>query len=179
MPGSGKGTCTVHLADKYNFPVIHFGNMVYEEVKRRGMDNVKDEKFVREDMRAMEGPSVLAKHVASKVNTFFESGDRVVVLDGLYSWTEFKFLENKYGTDLILIATAASKQVRYERILKREDDHRKYTDVNQIVSREIAEIENLEKGGPIAYADYTIVNNSNKDFLLQDLDMLLRELKIV
>lgn len=179
MPGSGKGTCTTYLAEKYHFPVIHFGNMVYEEVARRGLDNVKDEKFVREDMRTMEGPSVLAKHASRRVDEFFGDGQKVVVLDGLYSWTEYLFLERKYGKQLILIATTASKEVRHQRILKRNDSHRKYTDVQQIIDREIAEIENLEKGGPIAYADFTILNNSSKEFLLQDLEMLLRQNDII
>src|SRR5438477_13104526 len=52
MPGAGKGTCTEYISRVYAVPVIHFGNMMYEEVQRRGLDNVKDEKFVREDMRA-------------------------------------------------------------------------------------------------------------------------------
>ena len=179
MPGSGKGTCTTYLSEMYHFPVIHFGNMVYEEVERRGMDNVKDEKFVREDMRAMEGPSVLAKHAARRVDEFFGEGNEIVVLDGLYSWTEYKFLHRKYGDELILVATTAAKNVRHQRILDRVDSHRKYTSVQQIIDREIAEIENLEKGGPIAYADFTILNNSSKEFLLQDLEMLLRQNEIL
>lgn len=179
MTGSGKGTCTDFLAEKYHFPVVHFGNMVYEEVARRGLDPVKDEKSVRENMREMEGPTVLARHVAKKADTLIEAGNRVIVLDGLYSWTEFKYLREKYGDGLILIATAANKNVRRKRILQRKDKHRKYTSEQQIIDREIAEIENLEKGGPIAYADYTIVNNFDKEFLVQDLDVLLHEIGIV
>ena len=97
MPGSGKGTCTDFLAEKYKFPVIHLGNMVYDEVARRGLDPVKDEKFVREDMREMEGPNVLAKHAAQVADTLLEAGNNVIVLDGLYSWTEYKYLHEKYG----------------------------------------------------------------------------------
>jgi dephospho-CoA kinase len=179
MPGSGKGTCTSYLAEKYHFPVIHFGNMVYDEVARRHLDNVKDEKFVRENMRDMEGPAVLAKHAVRKADTLFESGNNVIVLDGLYSWTEYKYLHEQYGDSLLIIATAADKAVRHQRIMNRKDSHRKYTSVQMIIDREIAEIENLEKGGPIAYADYTIVNNSDKQFLLQDLDTLLRRLGIL
>ncbi len=179
MPGSGKGTCTDYLAEKYHFPVIHFGTMVYEEVARRGLNNVKDEKFVREDMREMEGPTVLAKHAARKADTLFEAGNRVIILDGIYSWTEYKYLHEKYGNSLIIIATAASKDIRHRRIMERKDSHRKYTSVQQIIDREIAEIENLEKGGPIANADYTLVNNSSKEFLQQDLEVLLRDLHII
>lgn len=177
MPGSGKGTCTDYLLKKYGWPVIHFGNMVYEEVQRRGLDNVKDEVFVREDMRKKDGSAVLAKHVGLKADEFFENGHNTVVLDGLYSWSEYKLLAEKYGDNLVVIAVTAPKKLRRERVLNRKDSHRKYT-LDQLITREIAEIENIEKGGPIAYADYTLANTTTTEQLLIDLDKLIRELKI-
>lgn len=180
MPGSGKGTCTDYLTEKYGWPLIHFGNMVYEEVQRRGLDNIKDETFVREDMRAKEGKDVLAKHVGRKADGFIGSGAPVVVLDGLYSWTEYKYLKGKFGDDLITIATTAPRTLRYERILNRKDGHRKYATTEQIMEREVAEIENLEKGGPIAFADYTIVNDSDTAAkLLADLDAILQQANVI
>ncbi len=179
MPGSGKGTCTDYLHETYGWPLIHFGNMVYEEVQRRGLDNIKDEIFVREDMRAKEGLDVLAKHVARKADTYFKEGEKVVVLDGLYSWTEYKYLSSKFGSKLVVIATAAPRASRYERILSRQDGHRKYTSVDQIIAREVAEIENLEKGGPIAYADYTIANDGSPQNMISSLENILKIEKIV
>ncbi len=38
-----------------------------------------------------------------------------------------------------------------------------------IVNRDVAEIENSAKGGPIAYADYYILNNSGIKKYLKDL----------
>ncbi len=174
MPGSGKGTCTDYLAEKYGWPVIHFGNMVYEEVQRRGLDNVKDEIFVREDMRKQEGAAVLAKHVARKAKNYFKAGKEAVVLDGLYSWSEYKFLEQTFGNQLTVIAVVAPKKVRRQRVLDRKDSHRKYT-LEQLVAREIAEIENLEKGSPIAYADHTIANDYTPQDMLARLDALVQE----
>lgn len=179
MPGAGKGTCTDYLADKYGWPVIHFGNMVYEEVQRRGLDNVEDEKFVREDMRNQEGKEVLAKHVSRKADGYIQEGAQRIVLDGLYSWSEYKYLRSIYGDDLLIIAVTAPRKVRYERILKRKDGHRKYTDIQQIIDRETAEIENLEKGGPIANADYTLVNVDTPEQLLKDLEAILEAEAII
>lgn len=179
MPGSGKGTCTDYLSHDYGYPLIHFGNMVYEEVARRGLDNIADEKFVREDMRAKEGPTVLAIHAARKAQTYIDDGSQVVVLDGLYSWSEYKYLHLVFGSSLLMIAVTAPRQVRYQRILARQDGHRKYTDVQQIIDREIAEIENLEKGGPIAYADYTLDNSLGIDQLKQDLTKVLQTEQII
>lgn len=174
MPGSGKGTCTDYLHQKYGYPVVHFGNMVYEEVQRRGLDNVKDEKFVREDMRAKEGPAVMAKHATLKARQHFEDGAETVVFDGLYSWSELKYLSEEFGDDaLTIIAVAAPRQERYKRILSRNDAHRKYTSTDQIRDRDIAEIENLEKGGPIAFADYTLVNDESPEDMLRKLDAII------
>jgi len=177
MPGSGKGTCTDYL-ESQGFPVVHFGNMLYEEVQRRGLDNVKDEKFVRSDMREKEGKAVFAVHAANKADSYFTEGQEVVVFDGLYSWSEYKYLQEKYGENLIVIAMITPRQERYERILNRKDSHRKYTSVEQIIAREIEEIEQIEKGGPIAMADYFIPNATGVDGLLAQLNQLLNQLQI-
>lgn len=178
MPGSGKGTCTDHLSQRYNLPLIHFGHMVYDEVARRSLDNVADEKFVREDMRRQEGPAVLAKRVAEKAKGYIEKDARAIVLDGLYSWSEYKYLRSVFGDQLVVIAVAAPRATRYERVLARTDAHRKYTDASQVEAREIDEIEHLEKGGPIAFADYTLVNDKEgKEYLLAQLDELVARIR--
>jgi dephospho-CoA kinase len=175
MMGSGKGTCVDYLHTTHSWPVLHFGNMVYEEVQRRGLHNVEDEKFVREDMRKKDGPAVLAKHIAHKIDMLADDGQKVVLLDGLYSWSEYKFLNEKYGENLVLIATVGDKKLRRERILARKDSHRSYT-FDQIIDRETAEIENLEKGGPIAYADYYVMNDEGIAQLYARLDTILEEI---
>lgn len=175
MPGSGKGTCTTYIADHYQVPLIHFGNMVYEEVQRRGLDNVKDERFVREDLRKTEGLAVLAKRVAEKAQQALKQGAKAVVLDGLYSWSEYKYLREVFDDKLVVIAVAAPRAERYRRGAERQDAHRAYTP-KQIEQRDIEEIENLEKGGPIAIADYTIVNDKAVDDMIAALDKLLGSL---
>lgn len=173
MPGAGKGTCTNHLNEKYGYPVIHFGDMVYAEVQKRGLDNVIDERFVREDMRKQEGPAVLAKRVAAKIDEYIQNGQGCVVLDGLYSWTEYKFLKEKYANNLIVVAIVATRALRHQRVIDRKDSHRSYTK-QQIINREIDELENLEKGGPIAIADYSIVNDSTPKEMLTKIDQILQ-----
>jgi len=175
MPGSGKGTCTDYLAETYNFPVIHFGNMVYEEVQRRGLHNVEDEKFVREDMRQKEGTGVLAIRAAEKARGYLSSGAPVVVLDGLYSWTEYKYLREQFSDSFVTIALAAPRHERHQRVVNRKDAHRNYT-LEQIHEREVNEIEKLEKGGPIAYADFTIVNDKKLEDMLGSLENILKKL---
>ena len=174
MPGAGKGTCTDYLHDQYGWPLVHFGNMVYEEVQRRGLDNVADERFVRKDMRDKEGLAVLAKHAAKRADELLDGGADVVVFDGLYSWSEYKYLHERYPDMLVVIAITAPRTVRHARILNRKDGHRKYTNEQQIIDREISEIEDLEKGGPIAIADFTLLNNTSKEDLLAQLETAIK-----
>ena len=175
MPGAGKGTCTTYISETYGVPVIHLGNMMYEEVQRRGLDNVRDEKFVREDMRRIDGPAVLAKHAARKALAEIENGAKAIVFDGLYSWSEYKYLREAFGDDLTVIAVAAPRALRYQRAIGRKDSHRQYTR-EQIEARDIAEIEGLEKGGPIAVADYTLVNKTSPADLITQLSEVLDEI---
>ena len=177
MPGSGKGTLVDHLESAYHLPSVYFGGMVYEEVKRRGLDIVMDERMVREEMRATEGPAVLAKRAAARTQELLDGGASAVILDGVYSWSEDRFLRETFGDDYISIAVVNPKHIRYERVVARKDAHRPYT-LSQIQLRDIEEIENLEKGGPIAYADYYLANAKNVGELKQQADTLMAELGI-
>jgi dephospho-CoA kinase len=149
--------------------------MVYDEVKKRGLDIVMDERMVREDMRHQEGPAVLAKRASLRADKLLTSGQVAVVFDGLYSWSEDRYLREKYADKIVTIAIVNPKHVRYERVVARKDAHRPYT-LEQIRLRDVEEIENLEKGGPIAYADYYLANARNVDELKAQVDQLMSEL---
>ncbi|HET7629802.1 MAG TPA: AAA family ATPase [Candidatus Saccharimonadales bacterium] len=175
MPGSGKGTTVEHLESSYDLPKVYFGGMVYDEVKKRGLDIVMDERMVREDMRKTEGPAVLAKRAGLRADQLLKDGAEAVVLDGLYSWSEDRYLREKYGDDIVTVAVVNPKHVRYERVVERKDAHRPYT-LEQIQLRDVEEIENIEKGGPIAFADHYLANAKNIDELKAQVDDLMRQL---
>lgn len=172
MPGAGKSTLVEHLTSK-NIPSVYLGGITVAEVKRRGLEvNETNEKMVREELRDTEGIGVMAKRVLPEIEKLFESHD-IVVADGIYSWTEYKIFKEKFGDDAIIIAVAASRKTRHDRLAKRPV--RPLTE-EQASSREYAEIENIEKGGPIANADYTLVNDITLDHLISDLDNLLEKI---
>lgn len=174
MAGSGKGTITDYLESR-GYPKVYFGGMVYEEVERRGLDIVENEREVREDMRKQEGLAVMAKRASVKAEEYFSQGKNTVVFDGLYSWSEYKFLREKYGDSLVVVAVFTPLSVRYERATSRKESHRSYT-IEQIKKRDYEEIENIEKGGPIAMADYTLVNTDTPEHLLKEVEDLLKRL---
>jgi dephospho-CoA kinase len=170
MPGAGKSSCVEHLEQK-GWPSVYFGGVTIDEVKARGLEvNEANERMVREDIRIQEGIGAVAIRIIPKIDALIAAGANVVIADGLYGWTEYKILKEKYGDNVITIAITAARHVRHERLAHRPV--RPLTD-EQATSREDAEIENMEKGGPIANADYTIVNETALDSLITQLDATL------
>lgn len=154
MCGSGKSVATEEL-EKNNWKKIYFGGVTYKKMNEEGLEITPDsERVFRENLRKKYGPECYAKLLLPDIEEALKDND--VVLDGLYSWYEFKFLENVFGDRLKLICIVTDKEIRYERISKRPD---RPFDRQKAIERDLSEIENLYKGGPIAYADYYIFNN--------------------
>ena len=175
MPGAGKSVCVNYLKDK-GLPSAYFGGITLDELKKRGMDvNEANEKLVREEIRAQEGKGAYALRMIAQVEQFFEQGQTVVVVDGLYSWTEYKIFKDTLDDKAIIIAVVAPRKDRHTRLAKREIRPLNEADAS---SRDYAEIENLEKGGPIANADYYLGNATTPDELRADLEQLLNSIGV-
>ncbi len=93
------------------------------------------------------------------------------MLDGLYSWSEYKILKELLGKDLIVLAVVTNNQIRKDRLKNRTV--RPLTS-EQVDSRDIAEIENSEKGGPIAKADYYVTNNGTEQELHAQFEQFMK-----
>ena len=82
-------------------------------------------------------------------------------------------LRKDYGQELILICVVTDKKLRYQRVAERKE---RSFNKEAIIYRDLSEIENLAKGGPIAYADYFILNNGNMDDEINRLKEILKEI---
>ena len=175
MPGAGKSVCVEHLKSK-GVVSAYFGGITIDEIKKRGMEvNEANERYVREDIRAKEGKGAYAIRILTQIEQFFENGHDVVVVDGLYSWTEYKIFKEALENNAIIIAIVAPRSLRHKRLAERPV---RPLNESEATSRDYAEIENLEKGGPIANADYSLANSESSAALLAELDHLLHELDI-
>lgn len=176
MPGAGKSTGVDHLTEQ-GLPKVYFGGITLEEMKNRGLDvTPENEQFVREDIRKKEGKGAYARRIVHQIKGLFDEGHENVVADGLYSWSEYKIFKEEFGDDAVIIAIAAARQQRHRRLTNRPVRPLSEEEVTQ---REYAEIENIEKGGPIANADYTIVNDGTPKELIEQLDGILRQAGII
>ena len=155
MAGAGKSEVS-RLFRENGFTTVRFGDVTDEEVKKRGLElNEENEHYIRELLRKEHGMDAYARLNLPRIDAALKHSD--VVIDGLYSWEEYTFLKNYYSENFWVVAVWASPRTRYERLTGRSD--RKLMP-KEAASRDRAEIENTNKGGPIAMADFTIVNQS-------------------
>ena len=161
MSGSGKGIATDYL-EEAGWTKLYLGGITYKLMEEQGIKRTPDgksEKEFRENLRKEYGKECYSKFLEPEIKEALKKGD--VVLDGLYSWYEYTYLIERFK-NLKLISVVVDKNIRYDRVgIRKERAFSK----NDIIYRDISEIENLAKGGPIAYADYYIYNNGTvEDF---------------
>lgn len=171
MPGAGKTVAADFFRSK-NLPVLRFGDQTDITLKEFGLPrNEKNERFVREKLRKDLGMAAMAIKIESRI---LETAtlSPVVVLDGLYSWEEYIYLKGKFPQMQMLCIWAPPK-LRYERLGRREIRPLTW---EEAMSRDVAEIENLNKGGPIAIADHLIVNDKDETVFISQLELMFKKL---
>jgi len=163
MTGAGKSEVS-RVFEQNGFISIRFGDLTDEEIKRRGLKpGEASERLVRETLRREQGADAYAELNLPRIEQALKKSN--VVVDGLYSWEEYTCLKSCYGEDLCLVAVWSSPKTRYARLASRSS--RSLTP-EEAASRDRAEIENIGKGGPIAMADFTIINESSLEELKEE-----------
>ncbi len=164
MCGSGKSVVNDYFKE-LGYTSIYFGGVTMDELQKRGLEvNPANEKMVREDLRKVHGPAAYAILNLPKIEKAVETGN--VIIDGLYSWSEYKILKDTFGDSLKVISVYAPPELRYQRLSQRPVRPISHEDAKK---RDYAEIENIEKGGPIAMADHTLINDGSVEQLLSQL----------
>ena len=123
MSGSGKSVVVDYLTER-GVPKVYFGGRIYKEMERRGIERTADgesEKRFREEIRETEGKDWVVRQVIKETDALIEAGQRRIVLDGVYSWTEYKTLKQKYPGELTFIAVVVPKKLRYKRVAARPE----------------------------------------------------------
>jgi dephospho-CoA kinase len=181
MPGAGKSVVSDYFVKK-GYQFIRFGQITLDIIKEKKLPlNEVTERKIREDIRKKHGMAAFAVLNYPKFKKLLKSGD--VIADGLYSWSEYKFLKNKFKEKFTLIAVYAPPKLRYEkisrRIISKNDKDLRFRPFTQkeAQSRDYSQIENLEQGGPIAMADFTIVNTKSMAYLLKQVKNVYDEIE--
>lgn len=172
MAGAGKSEVS-RVFERNGYILIRFGDVTDEEIKKRGLElSEKNEHNIRLLVREKHGMEAYAKLNLARINSALEHTD--VVIDGLYSWEEYIFLKEYYRDGFFVVAVCASPKTRHDRLATRSNRRLK---PKEAVSRDKEEIEDINKGGPIAMADFTIVNDSSREDLIKESERIVALLK--
>ena len=172
MCGSGKSIASDILVEK-GYEKVYFGGVTMEKLKENNLEvTPENEKMMREKLRADLGMGAFAKILLPKIKELAKNKN--VVLDGLYSWDEYLIIENELKDNLSVIGIITDKKIRYSRLETREI--RPLTR-EEAKKRDLAEIENIAKAPPIAYADYYILNNGTIEEYKLKLEKIIEEIE--
>lgn len=158
MCGSGKSVA-VEEFEKLGWKKIYFGEATFIKMKELGLSvNEENERKAREILRASGDKGIYAKIFLPKIREEHKKGN--VVIESLYSWSEYKAVKEEFGDDFEVLCIATDAPLRRSRLETRE-----YRPMSKETSRsrDWAEIENIEKGGPIGIADHYILNNGTEE----------------
>ncbi len=113
MPGSGKEEF-IKVAIDLGFVVVRMGDLVREEVKRRGLD--LDDASVgglANNEREKYGMGIWALRTLPRIN------EPKVLVDGIRGIAEIEVFRGAYPDNLYVVSIEASDEVRYRRIKER------------------------------------------------------------
>ena len=137
LAGAGK-TEVSRFFELAGFVKIRFGDLTQEYLQQNNLEvNEHNEKNAREFLRRKHGMAAYAKLNLGNIQKHLEV--------------------NKKFNRIIYAHGYVSPELRHIRLNTR---HLRPLDKEEAESRDIAEIEHLNKAGPIAYADYMIINTT-------------------
>jgi dephospho-CoA kinase len=172
MAGAGKSE-VAKLFEEHGFKKIRFGDITDEELKKRRLETSEEnERYIRQQLRKNHGMAAYAQLNLSRIDNALKSSN--VVVDGLYSWEEYILLKEYYSKKFTAVAVCTSPATRHGRLAYRAE---RALTMEEADSRDKSEIENINKGGPIAMADFTIVNEASLEELARKTERVLSALK--
>ena len=164
LPGSGKDEL-VGIARMMGFHVLKMGDLVREEVRRRGLPaNDRNNGRVANEERDRQGPSVWAKRIVPLIT------ETKTLVDGCRSDAELTVFRHNFG-DLAVVGVYASPGTRFERLTKRGRGDDGLT-MEEFYERDRRELK-WGIGNALALADHMIVNEGSlRDFQARARDVL-------
>ena len=174
MAGAGKSESCAFFKKK-GIPILRFGDQTEIGLKEFGKPiNPENERWYREKLRKELGMAAYAIKIIPRIEKEVDKGNKIIVLDGLYSWEEYLTLIKRHP-DLTLLCIYSRPETRYKRLSNRRI--RNLTP-KQTRKRDIQELEALNKGGPIAIADYLVQNEDSLRNLQSELEKLSQTINV-
>lgn len=172
LAGSGKTEAMEYLVEKLKCPKVYFGDATFDEMRKNGLEiNEANERKTREEIRSKYGMGAYAILSLQKIKDFYQKNS--VLVESLYSWEEYLEIKKEFGDSFKVLAIYASPDTRIKRL---SDRPIRPLTKEELISRDYSQIENLHQAGPIARADWTIINEGEKTDLYLELDKIIEKM---
>jgi dephospho-CoA kinase len=170
--GSGKIETAEYLVKKTGWPKVYFGDATFDEMKKEGLEiNEANERKTREEIRKNLGMGAYAILNLPKIKELFKTSS--VIIESLYSWEEYLEMKKEFGDSFKVLAIYTSPEIRIKRM---ENRPVRPLTREEAISRDYSQIENLHQAGPIARADFMVVNEGTKEELYKEIDKIISKL---
>jgi dephospho-CoA kinase len=170
MPASGKSEAA-RLARDEGVPVVTMGDVIRDEVERRGLEPTDGNMGrVATALREEEGEDAVARRCADEIR---EKNSPVVVVDGLRSDDEADYFRDEFGEGFVLVAVEAPFETRLGRVRDRDRDDDMAT-ADELRERDEREL-GYGMGDAIENADVRIDNDSSLNEFRDEFRAVLTE----
>ena len=172
-PASGK-TEAANVARELGIPVVTMGDVVREEVRRRGLEpNDENTGRVASELRAKEGMDAIAKRCIPLLKQL-QTRSKLVVVDGIRGLAEVETLKRAFGGNFFLVAILAPIEIRYKRVRarRRSDDFLSFEEFKRREEREKSW--GMEEAMRIA--DKIVRNEGSLEEFKREIRRILRDL---
>mgnify|MGYP001773067948 CR=1 FL=1 len=170
MPGSGKSTLSL-VAKELGIPVINLGDIVREEVLKRGLEqNLENLLKVAKQLREEFGNEAIMMLAIPKIKEAL-SKHCIVLIDGVRSIDEVKYLKQNVDVEVMVLAIHASPLTRLQRLIARGRSGDPKT-LEELRKRDLEEL-SWGLGNVISLADVVIVNEKSYEEFISDVRKIL------
>lgn len=156
LPGAGKSEVTQEFISAA-FQNVYLPQILFDILDEQGLPHTQEhERPVREQLRKEHGMEAFAKLNVDRIRQAAKNGP--VTLESMYSWEEYLFLRETFGSEFVMVAVWSSPRARQKRLKNRP---KRPLSPKETFARDVAQIEQLHQAGPIAMADYLIKNTDD------------------
>lgn len=171
--GSGKDFISEHISKKYNFKVIHTGEIVRNIAKNMGlMLNRNDLLSVSKKCYNNFGKKYFVNIIISEIR---KADTEFIIINSIRSKSDVELLKKEFGNQFVLVYIKSGKTTRFNRLINRGDDRDPIT-FEEFLKQEADEEKTFSTNNAIKLADYQIENNQSTNELFNQIQIMMKQL---
>ena len=169
--GSGKDTVIQYISKRLSIPILSIGDIAREIARNEGVPETRENlQKITEEYYAKFGKTYFINETVRRIRVL--NVDKVAIT-GIRAPIDAANLRKHFHEDLILICVAATRKIRFERLLRRNEprDPKTWREFLE-QDREEEKIFQIKETSKLA--NYQITNNETIEKLFQKVDRIVK-----